>query len=74
MGTQWVLETIKTEPKTALVCLLNAATRADNRLGDRQAYGPKCPPSFNLLRNSDVGIAGSVTMFTVPREPRLIDN
>src|SRR5260370_38365842 len=43
------------------------------RLGDCQAYGPKCPPSFNLLRNSDVGIAGSVTMFTVPREPRLAD-
>ena len=41
---------------------------------DRQAYGPKCPPSFNLSRNSEVGIAGSVMMFTVPREPKLTDN
>src|SRR5258708_26788593 len=62
-------ESIKTKSKTKLVCLLNTATLADKRLGDRQAYGPQCPPSFNLFHNSDVGIAGSVTMFTVPREP-----
>src|SRR5216683_4970091 len=43
------------------------------RLGERHAYGPKCPPSFNLSPNSGVGIAGSVMMFMVPRAPRLTD-
>ena len=60
---------LRFEAPMTKVALVEAA-----RLGDRRAYGPKCPASFNLSRNSEVGIAGSVTMFTVPREPRLTDN
>ena len=56
------------------VPMTKVAVVEPGRLGDRRAYGPKCPASFNLSPNSEVGIAGSVTMFTVPREPRLTDN
>ena len=57
------------------VALSSGESRRQSASARRSCFQvlPICFGPFSLARNSAIAIAGSVTMFTVPREPKSSD-